>query len=361
MCGGNPKHDAYGFRYWNNPGAFAEYRSKGSKGQFEGFLAALWNAAFTIGGPEYLSMAAGEAKRPRTYINSAYRNIYWRFGSFFILGALCVGIIIPWNDKHLQAILSGSDSSSGGSAAPYVMAMKNMQVQGLPHLVNALIITSIFSAGNTYSYCATRTLYSMALEGRAPRIFKKTTRKGTPVFAYSIVACFSLLSFLQLSDSSSIVIEWLGTLITGGQLIDYIVITATYISFYRACKAQGYDRRTFPYYGRLQPYCAYVAVCTLVLLTLFYGYKSFGPWDVATFFQNYTMQIVAPIFFIFWKLVKRTRMLKPSEVDLVWDRPAIDAYEATFTDPPQGIWEELLGIVTFGKWGTNIKQQSLGG
>ena len=25
MVGGNPQHDPYGFRYWNNPGAFAEY------------------------------------------------------------------------------------------------------------------------------------------------------------------------------------------------------------------------------------------------------------------------------------------------------------------------------------------------
>jgi len=24
MVGGNPQKDAYGFRYWNNPGAFAE-------------------------------------------------------------------------------------------------------------------------------------------------------------------------------------------------------------------------------------------------------------------------------------------------------------------------------------------------
>lgn len=36
MVGGNPQHDAYGFRYWNNPGAFAEYRSTGTEGRFEG-------------------------------------------------------------------------------------------------------------------------------------------------------------------------------------------------------------------------------------------------------------------------------------------------------------------------------------
>lgn len=52
MVGGNPKHDAYGFRYWREPGAFAEYVTTGSLGKFEGFLAALWKAAFTIVGPE---------------------------------------------------------------------------------------------------------------------------------------------------------------------------------------------------------------------------------------------------------------------------------------------------------------------
>lgn len=35
MVGGNPKHDAYGFRYWRDPGAFAEYVTTGSLGKFE--------------------------------------------------------------------------------------------------------------------------------------------------------------------------------------------------------------------------------------------------------------------------------------------------------------------------------------
>ena len=64
MCGGNPKGDAYGFRNWQH-NAFKEYRSTGTLGQFEGFCAALWSASFCVTGPEYLSMVAGEAKRPR--------------------------------------------------------------------------------------------------------------------------------------------------------------------------------------------------------------------------------------------------------------------------------------------------------
>ena len=87
--GANPKHDAYGFRYWSEPGAFAEYMSKGALGRFEGFLACLWTAAFTVVGPEYIAMVAAEARRPRIYIKAAFETVYWRFGIFFI-GGLCM-------------------------------------------------------------------------------------------------------------------------------------------------------------------------------------------------------------------------------------------------------------------------------
>jgi hypothetical protein len=41
MVGGNPQHDAYGFRYWNKPGAFAEHLSSGAIGRFEALPSAL--------------------------------------------------------------------------------------------------------------------------------------------------------------------------------------------------------------------------------------------------------------------------------------------------------------------------------
>jgi amino acid transporter len=75
MVGGNPKHDAYGFRYWNSPGAFAEYITTGSMGKFEGFLGALFVAAFTVCGPEYVAMVAGEAVYPRVTIKQAFKTV----------------------------------------------------------------------------------------------------------------------------------------------------------------------------------------------------------------------------------------------------------------------------------------------
>jgi amino acid transporter len=49
MLGGNPIKDRYGFRYWKNPGAFAELYYTGSLGKFLGFMNCLIQASFTIG------------------------------------------------------------------------------------------------------------------------------------------------------------------------------------------------------------------------------------------------------------------------------------------------------------------------
>lgn len=337
MVGGNPQKDAYGFRYWRDPGPLNAH-DNGSLGRFEGFLGALWAASFCVVGPEYISMVAGEARRPRVYIKNAFKTVYWRFGAFFILGAICVGIVLPYNDPELLSVLKAGESSA--AASPYVIAMKNLKIGGLPHLVNALLITSIFSAGNTYTYCATRSLYSLAIEGRAPKFLRKCTRNGVPIYCFIVVMFFPFLSFLQLSDDSAKVLTYLLNIITAGGLINYIVMCSTYIAFYKACQVQGLDRKTLPYTGYFQPYGAWAALGFEIVVVFVYGYTTFKPgnFTVDTFLTYYFMVLLAPILFIGWKLIHKTKWIKPHEVDLVWDAPLIDAYESSFITPPVGFW-----------------------
>ncbi|KAJ5807959.1 hypothetical protein N7474_009228 [Penicillium riverlandense] len=345
MVGGNPAHDAYGFRYWNNPGAFMEYLDTGSLGRFEGFLGALWSACFTVVGPEYISMVAAEAKRPRIYIKNAFKTVYVRFGLFFIGGSLFVGIICSARDPQLYNIVVKGEGSGGAGSSPYVIGMTNLGITIFPSIINALLLTSIFSAGNTYTYCAIRTLYGLALEGRAPRFLTHTTRKGVPIYCFAIVMIFPILAFMQVSSSSAIVITWFANLVTAGGLINYVCITLTYIFFHRACKAQGLDRSTLSYYARFQPFCAYFAFVWMILVAILYGYPAYKPWNVRTFWSDYTMQIAIPPLFLIWKLIKKTRFVRPNEADLIWERPLIDAYEASFVDPPVGFWREVGQMV----------------
>ncbi|KAH6898077.1 amino acid permease/ SLC12A domain-containing protein [Thelonectria olida] len=348
MVGGNPQHDAYGFRHWKNPGAFAEYITTGDLGRFEGFLGALWSAAFTIVGPEYVSMVSGETKLPRKYLKNAFKTTYMRFAFFFIGGALTVGVAIPYNDATLVSILGGESGGAGTAAAsPYVIAMNNLGVGVLPHLTNALLVTSIFSAGNAYTYCGTRSLYGLAIEGQAPKFLRKCTKSGVPIYCLIVIMLFPCLAFLNVSSSSATVLTWLTNLITAAQIIDYIVICITYLFFYKACKAQGLDRRSLPYFGYFQPYSAWISGIFLTAVVCTYGYSVFlpGNWDVGTFFTYYTMLLIAPILYLGWKFLKGTRLIKAHEADLVWEKPAIDAYEAAYDEPDVGFWYEVLGMM----------------
>lgn len=47
MLGGNPLHDRYGFRYWDNPGAFVEHLAPGGTGRFLGILSCVYQASFS--------------------------------------------------------------------------------------------------------------------------------------------------------------------------------------------------------------------------------------------------------------------------------------------------------------------------
>ena len=347
MVGGNPQGKAYGFRYWSDPGAFAEFSSTGSVGQFEGFLSALWFASFTCVGPEFVGMISAEAKHPRTYVRTAYKVVYARIVVFFVGSALAVGILVPYNDPVLNAVYRDGVGESGSAAAsPWIIAMKNMNVEVLPHIITALLATTIFSAGNTYVFCATRSLFGLALEGRAPKVLRKCSKNGVPIYCFAVVMLFPFLSFLQLSSSSAKVLTWLLNVATGATLIDYIVICTTYICFYRACQAQGFDRSKLPYRGYFQPYCAYIGLAVELLIILCYGYKSLRPFDPSAFITAYAMPIIIPILFASWKLAKRTKWLKPEEVDLIWEAPQITAYERALDERPIGFWEDCYRFFT---------------
>lgn len=153
-------------------------------------------------------------------------------------------------------------------------------------------MTSIFSAGNTYTYCATRNLYGMALDGRAPKVLRYCTKSGVPILCFAVVMVFPCLSFLQVSSGSQKVLTWLINLVTAGGVITYIVMSVTFIFFHRACKAQNVDRTLFPYCGWFQPYSAYLGLTWMIMIVCCYGYSSYAPFSVENWFIYYAMLVL---------------------------------------------------------------------
>ncbi|KAG6277476.1 hypothetical protein E4U47_007169 [Claviceps purpurea] len=334
MLGGNPQGDRFGFRFWKDPGAFAPLYYEGSLGKWLGFLQCLIQAAFTIAGPDYVSMAAGEAENPRKVMPRAYNAVFYRLTAFFVLGALCVGILVPYNDSEMKAAFK--DSAPGAAGSPYVIAMNRLGIRVLPHIVNAMILTAAFSAGNSYVYCASRSLYGLALEGKAPKFLTICTKKGVPLYCVGFVLLFALLAFLQLSQNASIVLDWLVSLVTASQLLNFCCVCTSYLCFHRALKAQGISRDSLPYKAWFMPFAAYYALVTAFVMAFVGGYTVFlpGHWSVSDFLFSYTMLAVFPILYLGYKVVHKTKIYKPEEVELLKDLDTIEEYERLYVSKP---------------------------
>lgn len=283
MVGANPARDSFGFRYWYDPGPFTAYYSEGKLGLFQGFLQCLILASFTIAGPDYVSMSAGEAESPRSVLPRAFNAVFYRLTAFFVLGSLCVGILTPYNDPEMVAAFK--NGAPGAAASPYVVAMNRLGIPVLPHIVNAMVLTAAFSAGNSYVYCASRSLYGLALEGKAPRFMRRVTRHGVPVYCVAAVILIGLLAFLSVSNNAAVVLNWFVALVTASQLINFTAMCVTYLCFYRALEAQGISRDSLPYKSWLQPYGAYYAGIITFIMTFVGGYTVFlpGNWKVPDF------------------------------------------------------------------------------
>lgn len=63
-------------------------------------------------------------------------------------------------------------------------------------------------------------------------------------------------------------------------------------------------------------------------MTFVGGYTVFlpGNWNVTTFLFSYMMIFVFPVLFVGWKLVKKTKWLKPGEVDLLQGVEEVEVY-----------------------------------
>ncbi|KAF2639693.1 hypothetical protein P280DRAFT_550394 [Massarina eburnea CBS 473.64] len=311
MLGGNPIHDRFGFRYWKNPGVWA---GDSTSTRLESFLNAVNVAGFVITGPEYISMIAGEARDPRRTVPRAFRTIIHRLVIFFMGGALCVGILVPYNDYTLT---NGSADYAGTS--PYVISMQRLRIPGLPDVVNAALITAVVSAGNAFTFGASRSLHALAIDGKAPGFLRRLNRNGVPYVAVAVVMTLSCLAFLALGSGSAKVLNWILNFCTAATMLNWAIMAATWLRFNAAMKAQGIDRKTFltnP--SRFQPYAGWWAFFWASVFLWVQGYAVFlhGNWNVATFIFNYGIIALAGGIGIYWKIMKRTPFYRCEDVDL---------------------------------------------
>lgn len=123
---------------------------------------------------------------------------------FYILSLLMIGLIIPYNDPLLL-----KNDVSDISVSPFTLVFQKAGITPAAHVMNAVILTTVLSAANSGLYASSRTLYDLAVEGKAPRVFKRMTRHGIPIYCVLITAAVGMLAFLTSLFGNGVVYNWL--------------------------------------------------------------------------------------------------------------------------------------------------------
>lgn len=341
--GGNPKHDRLGFRYWRHPyGPMSTYLLDQVHNEhlaiFLGFWSTLTNALFAYIGTELIGVTVGEAENPRKTIPKAIRRTFYRILVFYIGGVFVIGLVVPSNNNTL---FIANKSKTGAAASPFVVATTLVGIRVLNHIINASILLFVLSAANSDLYIASRTLYGLAVERKAPRIFTRVNRLGVPWPSLILCTCFCAIVFLNVHSSSAKVFGWFVNLVSTFGAITWMCIAYSHIAFMRALKAHGMSRDELPYKAPLQPWGSWFALISTGIITLFKGFDTFIPFTKDTFVTSY---IAIPVFFILWlgyKFYYRTKTIPAAQVDLVTGKQQIDAEEADFITE-----QELRGPLT---------------
>ncbi|PGH15398.1 hypothetical protein AJ80_05582 [Polytolypa hystricis UAMH7299] len=339
--GGAPSGDRIGFRYWITPGPMNEYLKTGPLGRFLAFWKVFIQATFSYGGSEMVVVAAGETENPRRNIPKAVRRVFWRISIFYVLSITLVGMCVSSKDPRLLNAIS--KGSPGVATSPFVIAIVNGGIEVLPSIINAAVLSSAWSAGNSFFYASTRILYATALDGKAPR-FLRYEKFGVPYACVSVTSALSLLVYLNVSSSASDVFFWISNLSSVSTLIVWTSVCITYIRFYNGMKHQGIPRSSLPYRAPFQPYLAYFAVIFSSTVAFFNGFDAFfpGKFSAKTFIPPY---IDIPIFaclFLGYKFSMKTKFVKLEDMDFFSGKEEIDRLEETWeVRKPRNLLERI--------------------
>lgn len=174
---------------------------------------------------------------------------------------------------------------------------------------------------NSALYVASRSLVSLAKEGRAPKFFAKTTSNGTPANALIFSNLLGLISMLNYKAGPGKVFNYLITISGSATYIAWAMIGVTHLRFRKGWVAQGNQVEDLPFRALWYPYGTWFVVFLNTFLVIIAGYSVFvGGFHAVDFVINYIVVAVFVVLFCGWKVIKGTKIVPLTVMDFTTGR-----------------------------------------
>lgn len=277
-----------------------------------GVLGVFMIAGLSFQGTELVAVAAGEAEDPDRNVPKAIRTVFIRILLFYIGAIAVIGFLIPFTDPRLL------DSAEDNIAvAPFTLVFDNAGVLAAAAIMNAVILTSILSAGNSGLYASTRMLYALAESGQAPKLFSKLNSRGVPIPALIATTAIGALCFISSLIGDGAAYTWLINASGLAGFITWMGIAWCHYKFRRAFLAQGHSVDELPFKAIFFPLGPIVALLMCAFVIAGQNLEVYtGNIDLGTLISAY---VGLPLFLALWwghKLVTKAPKVDPMEADL---------------------------------------------
>ncbi|KAF4491060.1 putative amino-acid permease [Colletotrichum fructicola Nara gc5] len=320
-CGGNSTGHYIGGENWHLPNApFV--------GGVGGFATVFVTASFAYGGTESIAITAGETKNPAKNLPKVVKNVFWRILIFYILSILLIGLNVPYNYPGLSA--------KTVDVSPFTLVFEMTGASVAASVMNAVVMTSVVSAGNHALFAGARLIHALASAGHAPSTFGNLNRQKVPWVAVVVTSLASGLCFASSFIGAGQLWNWLQNLVGVSNQLSWLSIGITSIRFRRALAIQG-KTHLLPFSNPTYPVGPWACVILNTFIILIQGWSCFAPrFDPANFVSFYIELPVMLVMIIGWKLYKKTKLVSLSEMDLETDRYTPE------TDTEKRGWREKL-------------------
>lgn len=270
-------------------------------------------AGFSFQGTELVGITAGESAEPEKNLPKAIKSVFWRIIVFYMGGIIVIGFLIPYTDPNLL-----STGIENVSVSPFTLVFQRAGFAAAASFMNAVILTSVLSCGNSGLYASSRMIYAMAKEGKAPKIFAKLSKNGVPIAGMVVTVIVASACFLTSPSGDGPVYVWL---VNASGLAGFIAWLGIAISHYRFRKAfivQGHDLSELKYKAKWFPFGPIFAMLLCIIVIAGQNYAAFTA-ETIDWVGILVSYIGIPLFLILYfgyKSKMKTKIVKLEDADL---------------------------------------------
>jgi len=213
-----------------------------------GPIQALVMVTFAFLGIELIGVTAGEAKNPDKVIPSAIKKVFWRIMIFYVGALFVIMSLYPWNEI-------------GTKGSPFVMTFAGLGITAAAGIINFVVLTAAASSCNSGIYTTGRMLYSLGLEGKAPKMFATLNKTKVPaagiIFSAGCMMIGVVLNYVVPAEAFG----YVTSIATFVGIFVWFIITVCQMNFRKRLTPEEVKNLKFPMFGF--PWANYLAIAFL--------------------------------------------------------------------------------------------------